>query len=193
MNSHNSVESLFNLSYFTAKNTPASQLDANAPISRAPLSILIAEDEKINQHIIVNLLNKLFPASEVVLANNGQEALQEVVERFNEKRTTFDIIILDDLMPVLEGSDAAKQIRKFEEDNHLSIAKMFTWSATYSRTDEENRTFNYFPEAIGALTNKQGNKAIGQSVLKSNAAFTNAVRECESIKPQTELTRVGPR
>jgi signal transduction histidine kinase/DNA-binding response OmpR family regulator len=67
------------------------------------LRILVAEDNKINQRLMVMLLGAAGHQVEVV--NNGEEAVAAV------RQGGFDIVLMDIQMPVLDGAGAAKQIR----------------------------------------------------------------------------------
>jgi len=68
------------------------------------LRILLAEDQIINQKIIVQLLSK--KGWEVITAKNGVEALQKAHE------SRFDLILMDLMMPEMNGFDATREIRK---------------------------------------------------------------------------------
>jgi len=74
---------------------------------RQPLEILVAEDNAVNQKLIVALLDKA--GHRVTLAENGQLA----VDRFLAGH--FDLILMDLQMPVMSGLDATRQIRAAEE------------------------------------------------------------------------------
>jgi PAS domain S-box-containing protein len=67
-----------------------------------PLSILIAEDNRINQKLLLAMLAKLGYRADV--ANNGIEALKLV------EKNHYDLLLMDVLMPEMDGIDTAKQI-----------------------------------------------------------------------------------
>lgn len=65
--------------------------------------ILLVEDQKMNQVFIQDLLTS--HGHRVVVAENGQQALQEL------SRSSFDLIIMDIRMPVLDGIETTLRIR----------------------------------------------------------------------------------
>ena len=76
------------------------------------LSILLVEDNFLNQKITTYNLRKY--NHKVAIANNGLEA----VNLFKEKK--FDLILMDIMMPVMDGLEATREIRKIEKVNKLS-------------------------------------------------------------------------
>ncbi|SMO58593.1 Response regulator receiver domain-containing protein [Saccharicrinis carchari] len=76
------------------------------------LVILLVEDNILNQRLI-NLHLKKFGYN-IEIANNGKEA----VEMAKEKR--YDLIIMDLMMPVMDGLEATREIRKYEENMNYS-------------------------------------------------------------------------
>jgi signal transduction histidine kinase/CheY-like chemotaxis protein len=69
-----------------------------------PLHVLVAEDNPVNQKVISAMLRRLGWTE--VMACNGREA----VERFAQE--PFDLVLMDVQMPVLDGLEAARLIRK---------------------------------------------------------------------------------
>ncbi len=79
-----------------------------------PLSILIAEDDKLNQKFALKILHKL--GYEAHIANNGQEVLEMVSQR------NYDIVLMDVQMPVMNGLEATKMIRLCLADQPYIVA-----------------------------------------------------------------------
>ncbi len=79
-----------------------------APRARtARLRILVAEDNEINQTVVMRMLERA--GHEVVMAQNGQEAVDLCVDG------RFDMILMDVQMPVLDGFEATARIRETEK------------------------------------------------------------------------------
>jgi len=68
-----------------------------------PLSVLLAEDNVVNQRVAAALLSTI--GHRVTVCNNGHEALQAL------ENGQFDVILMDIQMPVLDGLGAAAAIR----------------------------------------------------------------------------------
>ncbi len=67
-----------------------------------PLSILIVEDNAINQKIALNLFNKL--GYQPDLAENGLIALEAI------EKASYDVVFMDMQMPVMDGIEATEKI-----------------------------------------------------------------------------------
>ena len=80
------------------------------------LHILLAEDNELNMDIAEFVLRK--EGAEVTKAWNGQEA----VELFrNSEPGEFDVILMDIMMPVMNGYEAAKMIRSLDREDAKAI------------------------------------------------------------------------
>ena len=73
-------------------------------------TILIAEDEPSNFHILEILLGKT--KSKLIWARNGQEA----IDLFKKNKETIDIVLMDIQMPIKNGLVATKEIKQIKSD-----------------------------------------------------------------------------
>ena len=81
------------------------------------LNLLLVEDHKMNQLVARKTLEKQWPNINITIADNGQIA----VDILNKNEKTFDIILMDIQMPVMDGYEATKHIR---ENMPPAIAKL---------------------------------------------------------------------
>ena len=85
---------------------------------RAPLRILLTEDNAVNQRLASRLLEK--EGHVVVVADDGAKALKAC------KESTFDLILMDVQMPVMDGMETTAAIRQTEQTtgHHIPIIAM---------------------------------------------------------------------
>ena len=81
------------------------------------LRILLAEDNRYNQIVSVEIIKKFMNEPEITIAETGKEVLQKL------KAKDFDIVLMDLHMPVMDGYEAAKKIRATfpESKKHIPI------------------------------------------------------------------------
>jgi phosphoserine phosphatase RsbU/P len=78
------------------------------------MKVLIAEDDEVSRRILEYWLKKW--GYEVVIAHNGEQAL-EILNRSDAPR----MAILDWMMPVVDGLDVCRQVRKRWEKGYVYI------------------------------------------------------------------------
>jgi PAS domain S-box-containing protein len=78
----------------------------------SPLRVLLAEDNPVNQKVALKQLASLGFAADV--AANGQEALEMIL------RFTYDVVLMDCQMPVLDGFAATRRLHELVQEGRLS-------------------------------------------------------------------------
>jgi CheY-like chemotaxis protein len=108
------------------KNTSETAV-SSVPAALLNLRILIAEDNTVNQRIAVRILEKFGWKPTVV--SNGQEVLNIL------NNQTFDVIVVDDNMPLLTGIEVTQVIRREEKQtgHHVPIIAMTANAMTGDR------------------------------------------------------------
>ena len=114
-------EFAFELALNTAKKTdvPVSSKTKLLSIVKdlKGLRILLAEDNRYNQIVSVEIIKKFMNGPEIAIAETGKEVLQKL------KVKDYDIILMDLHMPVMDGYEATKKIRTTftESKKHIPI------------------------------------------------------------------------
>lgn len=79
-------------------------------------NILLVEDNVINQKVMQNILGRA--GIHLTIVGNGQEALDTLHEKATK---TFDLVLMDISMPIMDGYMATKMIREEGQYDHLPV------------------------------------------------------------------------
>lgn len=96
--------------YIAVPDVPANDddggVDGDASVygSVAPISILLAEDNFVNQEMVTETM-ELVKKAELTIAENGREAIDLLEQR------SFDLVFMDINMPIMTGDEAITEIR----------------------------------------------------------------------------------
>ena len=83
------------------------------------LKCLVVDDDELGRELIVNALDGV---ANCMTATNGGEAVGSFRSAMDEG-VPFDLIILDVLMPGMNGHEAGEAIRKIERERSIPLAK----------------------------------------------------------------------
>lgn len=97
-------------------------------VSLPPLRILVVDDVVPNVQLLEILLRK--GGHHVTSATNGAEALALFQQQ------TFDVVLMDVQMPVMDGLSASQHIRQYERDAHVAPTPIIALTASVLDADK---------------------------------------------------------
>jgi CheY-like chemotaxis protein len=121
------------ISLFAERPRPAQRPQPAAPKMDAqmaeqyPLRILVAEDNRLNQKVIVRLLQRMGYQADVAI--NGIETLEAL------KHQTYDVVLMDVQMPEMDGWETTRHIRTLLPAEHQP--RIIAMTAHALREDRE--------------------------------------------------------
>ncbi|TGL37602.1 PAS domain S-box protein [Leptospira perdikensis] len=89
--------------------------DRNRSAVNETTKILVVEDNPVNLGLMKNFIKRILPEAKILEAQNGEEAIHVF------QGETPSLILMDIQMPIMNGYDATKEIRKLPEGKTLPI------------------------------------------------------------------------
>jgi len=99
------------------------------------LNVLLAEDNLINATLSRTILEKL--GHRVSLAANGVEAVEQARASLEEGGEKLDLVLMDIMMPVMNGLDATRAIRALEKERQTKPLPILALTANARREDDD--------------------------------------------------------
>ncbi len=152
----------------------------------SPLNILLADDNKMNQYMIKELLE--MDGHNITIAEDGRKAVDLW------QKGDYDLILMDLQMPELSGLEATEQIRKIEKNSrgHIPIIALSAYSIkdklreclAAGMDDFINKAFETeeLMEKIGNLLSDSSDKKIENKSGEGNECSTGKIEDLFNLK-----------
>ncbi|MDD2790445.1 MAG: ATP-binding protein [Sulfurimonas sp.] len=137
--------------------------------------ILVAEDNEANQELIKILLQKYGLTFDV--ASNGLEAVKYY------KKNEYDLILMDEQMPVMDGNEAIQEILSYEKSKFLKHTPISALTANVIKGARERGLISGFDAFLGKPIVIKELERVFLSYLKVDSSEKiEAVRENQGTK-----------
>ncbi len=123
--------------------------------------ILIVEDNPVNQLVAEHMLGEI--SSDITVVENGQLGFEETIEN------KYDIVFMDIQMPVLNGYDATKKIRHYEESHDISRTIIIAMTANAMNNEKQKCVDIGMDDYISKPFEMKDIHRVIESVLSVNA------------------------
>lgn len=136
------------------------------------MKILIAEDDAVSQRILVALLEK--SGHEVLVTENGKEAWDVL-----QKPDAPSLIILDWMMPIMDGLTVVRQVRGLQTDNPPYIIMLTAKHEMADILDGLKAGANDYLAKPFVLDELQARIDVGRRVLELQTALADKVHDLQ--------------
>jgi len=161
------------------------------PTEKIPGKALLVEDNPVNLHVAQKLLGIV--GLEFDVAKNGQEALQLL------ERTQFDVVLMDCMMPIMDGYTATREWRKTEAAHKAKPTPIIAMTANAMAGDREKCLDAGMDDYMSKPLNRQVlTNMLKQWIGKSKSPETGKAKPALKIvetpiqKPAGESATVSP-
>lgn len=151
----------------------ATTFDETANMPTGQFRILVADDNEINQKVLIGLLSK--DDHDVHAVSNGQEALDKV------KAEKFDLVLMDMEMPVMDGIEATRAIRGLQ-DSEKCRTPIVAMTANVIKEDIERCKQAGMNEYISKPIDPNKLRAVIGAAVLGEGAFKPVRRATDTVR-----------
>ncbi len=112
-----------------AKEESEKSLETVNLLQKNNIKILLCEDNEVNMKVATMILKRM--NFDIDFAENGQEAINKFMH------IKYDLILMDCMMPVVDGYEATKSIRKIEKENKMAPTAIIALTANATDADKQ--------------------------------------------------------
>ncbi|MGM0421904.1 MAG: ATP-binding protein [Pseudomonadota bacterium] len=177
----NSTPGEGSLFYFTLPmpigSAPENDTDSRKDLDIPPLDIMVADDNNINQKVLIGLLSK--DGHRVIAVSDGQEAYQTLQDK------PFDVILMDMEMPVMTGIESTMKIRTLPQADkaHVPIIAM---TANVMKEDIERCQVAGMNEYISKPIDPDNLRSLIARVAHKHGAFKTSRRSNDPVRTEID-------
>ncbi len=106
-----------------------------SPAATRSLNVLLAEDNLINAVLSRTILQKL--GHRVTVVGNGAEAVEKARASLDGQAERFDLVLMDVMMPVMNGLEATRAIRALETEHQAPPLPILALTANARQEDDD--------------------------------------------------------
>ncbi len=148
--------------------------------------ILLADDEELMRAALGEMLKTM--GHTIMTATNGEEAVKIYLENSNE----IDLVILDLVMPKMDGADAFTSIKALNPDVRAIVASGYTRNSSFDELEKKGvKAFLRKPFTMGQLSNAI-EKALASKPDASKAKEKLSTLNLASISITSEVEKAPP-
>ncbi|WP_223585091.1 response regulator [Sphingobacterium sp. GVS05A] len=154
--------------------TDNSQLRFDVPPESNTHKILLVED---HTDLAELFKNKLLESYHVIIAHNGQEALEYI------RNNPIDMVISDIMMPIMDGYELCKHLKSNPKTKHIPIILMTSYDTIANKIKSYELAANGYinkPFSMQELLAKMG------SLLKNKATLRHYYSQAEPLRIKEE-------
>lgn len=123
----NALFKVFNIEY--DDESAEKERYAKKEIENKKIKVLLCEDNEVNLKVAMMILKKL--NADVDVAENGQEAINKFMH------VKYDMILMDCMMPIVDGYQATGEIRRIEKENKMAKTAIIALTANATGDDKQ--------------------------------------------------------